>query len=96
MFSYYRIERLWCDVWTVVTVTYYDVLHSLEEDGLLDISNTPHIFLVHFVFLPRLHKDSQTFAEGWNHHPLHTEGNMSPSSCGRWDVYGTAFMNLRM
>uniref|UniRef100_A0A672QQ08 Integrase core domain-containing protein n=1 Tax=Sinocyclocheilus grahami TaxID=75366 RepID=A0A672QQ08_SINGR len=73
-----RIEWLWRDVWTAVTSTYYDTLHSLEEDGLLDISNTLHIFLVHFVFLPRLCKDLQAFAEGWNHHPLRTEGNMTP------------------
>ncbi|XP_057216817.1 uncharacterized protein LOC130570501 [Triplophysa rosa] len=79
-----RIERLWRDVWTAVTVTYYDVLHSLEEDGLLDISSALHIFLVHFVFLPRLRKDLQTFAEGWNHHPLRTERNMSPQQL--WEV----------
>ncbi|XP_034094877.1 uncharacterized protein LOC117561508 [Gymnodraco acuticeps] len=73
-----RIERLWRDVWTAVTSTYYDVLHTLEEEGLLDISNTLHIFLVHFVFLPRLRSDLHTFTEGWNHHPLRTEGNMTP------------------
>lgn len=82
--SCYRIERLWRDVWTAVTTTYYDTLHGLEEDGLLDISNTLHIFLAHFVFLPRLHKDLQTFAEGWNHHPLRTEGNMTPHQL--WEV----------
>ncbi|KAL3043287.1 hypothetical protein OYC64_003203 [Pagothenia borchgrevinki] len=73
-----RIEQLWRDVWTAVTSTYYDVLHTLEEEGLLDISNTLHIFLVHFVFLPRLRSDLHTFTEGWNHHPLRTEGNMTP------------------
>ncbi|XP_053184286.1 uncharacterized protein LOC128367698 [Scomber japonicus] len=73
-----RIERLWRDVWLAVTSTYYDVLHSLEEEGLLDISNTLHIFLVHYVFLPRLHCDLHTFTDGWNHHPLRTEGNMTP------------------
>ncbi|KAL3059235.1 hypothetical protein OYC64_011203 [Pagothenia borchgrevinki] len=72
-----RIERLWRDVWTAVTSTYYDVLHTLEEEGLLDISNTLHIFLVHFVFLPRLRSNLHTFTEGWNHHPLRTEGNMT-------------------
>ncbi|XP_048010685.1 uncharacterized protein LOC125262115 [Megalobrama amblycephala] len=79
-----RIERLWRDVWTAVTTTYYDTLHGLEEDGLLDISNTLHIFLAQFVFLPRLRKDLQTFAEGWNHHPLRTEGNMTPHQL--WEV----------
>lgn len=67
-----------------MTSTYYDTLNGLEEGGLLDISNTIHIFLAHFVFLPRLRKDLQTFAEGWNHHPLRTEGNMTPHQL--WEV----------
>ncbi|XP_059212948.1 uncharacterized protein LOC131991512 [Centropristis striata] len=79
-----RIERLWRDVWTAVTCRYYDVLHSLEEEGLVDITNTLHIFLVHFVFLPRLRRDLHTFAEGWKHHPLRTEGNMTPQQL--WDL----------
>ncbi|XP_035988953.1 uncharacterized protein LOC118561136 [Fundulus heteroclitus] len=79
-----RIERLWRDVWMAVTKNYYEILHSLEEDGLLDISNTLHIFLLHFVFLPRLHRDLQTFTEGWNNHPLRTEGNMTPHQL--WDL----------
>ncbi|KAJ8369396.1 hypothetical protein SKAU_G00094240 [Synaphobranchus kaupii] len=72
------IERLWRDLWIAVSCTYYDVLHTLEEDGLLDISNTLHIFCAHYVFLPRLRADLQTFVEGWNHHPLRTEGNLTP------------------
>ncbi|KAI9532462.1 hypothetical protein NQZ68_031986 [Dissostichus eleginoides] len=49
-----------------------------QEEGLLDISNTVHIFLLHFVFLPRLRSDLHTFTEVWNHHPLRTEGSMTP------------------
>lgn len=79
-----RIERLWRDVWMAVTSTYYEVLHSMEDDGLLDVSNTLHIFLVHFVFLPRLRRDLQTFTAGWNQHPLRTEGNMTPQQL--WDL----------
>lgn len=32
------IERLWRDVRTCVTSKYYNALHSLEVDGLLDVS----------------------------------------------------------
>ena len=39
-FFHNRIEWLWRVVWTAVTSTYYDVLHTLEEEGQLDISNT--------------------------------------------------------
>lgn len=48
-----RIERLWRDVWTGVTHIYYDVLHSLEEDGFLNISDSLHLFCAHYTFLPR-------------------------------------------
>lgn len=57
---------------TAVTVTYYDVLHSLEEETLLDI------FLVHIVFVLGLCSDLHTFTDGWDHHPLRSEGNMTP------------------
>ncbi|KAI7809339.1 hypothetical protein IRJ41_005736 [Triplophysa rosa] len=73
-----RIERLWRDVWMAVTSKYYDVLHSLVEDGLLDISNILHIFAVHYIFLPRIKVDLDSFIGGWNDHPLRTAGNLTP------------------
>lgn len=72
------MERLWRDVWVAVTSKYHDVLHSLEEDGLLDISNDIHLFGVHYIFVPRLRADLETFTEGWNNHPLRTEGGLTP------------------
>lgn len=74
----HRIERLWRDVWISVSSKYYNLLHSFEENGFLDISSTDDIFCVHYTFLQRLKKDLEIFTEGWNHHPLRTEGNRSP------------------
>ncbi|KAL3987754.1 hypothetical protein ACER0C_014869 [Sarotherodon galilaeus] len=71
------IERLWRDLWVAVTCIYYDVLHNLEEEGLLDISNAAHLFCCHYVFLPRLEDDLNTFCSGWDNHPLRTENNES-------------------
>lgn len=79
-----RIERLWRDVWISVSSKYYNLLHSLEEDGLLDISCTDDIFCVHYAFLPRLKRDLEIFTEGWNHHPLRTEGNQTPTQI--WEI----------
>ncbi|RVE63433.1 hypothetical protein OJAV_G00136230 [Oryzias javanicus] len=73
-----RVERLWRDVWTAVTSKHYDVLHALEEDGLLDISDATLLFGVHYIFLPRLQADLDMFAKGWNNHPLRTEGGLTP------------------
>nr|XP_023660474.1 uncharacterized protein LOC111840163 [Paramormyrops kingsleyae] len=73
-----RIERLWRDVWCTVTCHYYNTLHSLEEDRMLDLSSELHLFLVHYVFIPRLQSDLQRFLECWNSHPIRTENNLTP------------------
>ncbi|XP_062260800.1 uncharacterized protein LOC133968652 isoform X3 [Platichthys flesus] len=73
-----RVERLWRDVWSV-TCQYYDVLHSLEEEGFIDLSIAVHLFCVGYVFIPRLRSDLQHFTESWNCHPLSTEGNLTPN-----------------
>ncbi|XP_062849143.1 uncharacterized protein LOC134311437 [Trichomycterus rosablanca] len=74
-----RIERLWRDVWLAVTQLYYGVLHDLEEDGLLDITNSLHLYCVHYTFLPRLKDDLSRFTHGWDNHPIRTEQNMTPN-----------------
>uniref|UniRef100_A0A1A7XG32 Integrase core domain-containing protein n=1 Tax=Iconisemion striatum TaxID=60296 RepID=A0A1A7XG32_9TELE len=74
-----RIERLWRDVWTSVTHLFYEVIHSLEEDGLLHLADAVHLFCVHYVFLPRLAQALHTFTEGWDNHPLRSEGGLSPN-----------------
>uniref|UniRef100_A0A9J8DGK1 Integrase core domain-containing protein n=1 Tax=Cyprinus carpio carpio TaxID=630221 RepID=A0A9J8DGK1_CYPCA len=74
-----RIECLWRDVWTSVTHLYYLVLHSLEEDGLLDLSDAVHLFCAHYVFLPRLAEAHHTFTEGWDNNPLRSEGGLTPN-----------------
>ncbi|XP_057187724.1 uncharacterized protein zgc:174680 [Triplophysa rosa] len=73
-----RIERLWCDVWSAVTSKYYDLLHTMEEDRLLDLSDELHLFCVHYAILPRLKSDLKCFTGSWNNHPIRTEGNLSP------------------
>ncbi|XP_078016818.1 uncharacterized protein LOC144458368 isoform X1 [Epinephelus lanceolatus] len=79
-----RIERLWRDVWCAVTSVYYSVLHSLEEDGFLELSNIAHLFSCHYAFLPRLQASLDTFSSGWDNHPLRTEGNLTPNQL--WEM----------
>lgn len=78
-----RIERLWRDVWNVVTNIYYDLLHRLEEDRLLDPTNCTDLFCAQYVFLPRIQADLETFIEGWNNHSLRTERNYTPNQLWR-------------
>ncbi|XP_051805331.1 uncharacterized protein LOC127534365 isoform X1 [Acanthochromis polyacanthus] len=84
-----RIERLWRDLWVAVTSIYYDVLHYLEEEGYLSIANDTHIFCCHFVFLPRLQDDLDTFCSGWDNHPLCTEDHMTPNQL--WELSCTHY-----
>ncbi|XP_052464888.1 uncharacterized protein LOC128021616 isoform X1 [Carassius gibelio] len=74
-----RIERLWRDVFTAVTSHFYHVLHQLEEDGHLDLSSSLHIFCCHYAFIPRLQVHLNIFRDGWDNHPLSSEGNLSPN-----------------
>ncbi|CAL8270224.1 unnamed protein product [Arctogadus glacialis] len=74
-----RIERLWRDVFTAVTCFFYTPLHQAEEDGLLDLSSNLILFCCHYVFIPRLQARLDEFRDGWDNHPLSTEGNRTPN-----------------
>ncbi|XP_026119160.1 uncharacterized protein LOC113098348 [Carassius auratus] len=78
-----RVERLWRDVWNAVTSQYYNMLHTLEEEGFVDLSNAVHLFCLGYVFIPRLQADLQNFVETWNCHPLRTEANLTPNQLWR-------------
>ena len=72
-----RIERLWRDVFRCVGILFYDVLYALEQE-VLDPLNETDIFCVHCVFLPRINRCLQQFAECWNNHRLSSEHNQTP------------------
>uniref|UniRef100_A0A9J7YV53 Integrase core domain-containing protein n=1 Tax=Cyprinus carpio carpio TaxID=630221 RepID=A0A9J7YV53_CYPCA len=78
-FFFLRIELLWCDVWSAVTSKYYEILHAMVEDGVLDLSNELRLFCVHYTILPWLKSDLKCFIRRWNNHPIRTEGNLSPN-----------------
>lgn len=79
-----RIDRLWKDVWMYVSSVYYDVLHGLEDSGSLHPSNSIHLFCAHYVFLPRLQRDLNTFTDAWNDHSIRMEQNLSPNQL--WEI----------
>ncbi|CAM4571446.1 unnamed protein product [Leuciscus chuanchicus] len=67
-----------------VTNVFYHALHTLENEGYLDLSSTTHIFACQYVFLPRLQNNLDNFREGWDNHPIQTEQNLTPNQL--WDV----------
>ncbi|MEQ2289738.1 hypothetical protein AMECASPLE_036322 [Ameca splendens] len=60
-----------------VSNVHYKVLHSLGDEGVLDPSDSIHLFCAQHVFLPRLQRDLDVFRVGWDNHPLRTEQNRS-------------------
>uniref|UniRef100_A0A3B3BJA8 Integrase core domain-containing protein n=1 Tax=Oryzias melastigma TaxID=30732 RepID=A0A3B3BJA8_ORYME len=54
------------------------------EQNLLDLSHPLHLFCCHYVFLPRLQVNLDTFRQGWDNHPLRTEQNLTPNQL--WEL----------
>ena len=73
-----HIERLWRDVFCNVCHTFYYTFQTMEQYGILQRGNRIHMFILHFVYLPRINKAIESFVHAWNHHPMRTERNWSP------------------
>ncbi|XP_052809238.1 uncharacterized protein LOC128237692 [Mya arenaria] len=73
-----RIERLWREVWTGCNALYYGLFFSMEDDGILDVTNERHMLALHLVFKPRIQQHLDNFREAIYHRPLRTERNKSP------------------
>ena len=48
------IERLWREVFRCVSFLLYCVFYSLEDSGYPDINDPIHLFVLHYVFTPRI------------------------------------------
>ena len=73
-----RIERLWRDVSFGRTHTFYTLFSCMEDCGFLDPSNEMHLFVLHYVFLPRLNRQLSQFVSAHSRAPVSTEHNKSP------------------
>ena len=73
-----RIERLWRDVFQQCIVLYYRLFYYMESIGLLNVDNECHLYCLHYVYLSRINCSLTKFANAWNHHPLSSEGNLTP------------------
>ena len=50
----------------------------MEDSGILDTTNSLHMFALHLVFLPRINLALQEYLEAFNHHKMRTAQNWSP------------------
>ena len=73
-----RIERLWRDLFEGVTYIYYHLFYHLEDNGMLESSNVSQLFLLHYIYLPRINRHLQSWTEGYLQHRIRTAGNRTP------------------
>ena len=57
---------------------YYYIFYGMEDSGILDTTNSLHMFALHLVFLPRINLALQEHLEAFNHHKMRTAQNWSP------------------
>ena len=73
-----RIERLWKDMHSSVTILYYKLFYFMEEQELLDHLEQLHLWALHFVFLPRINRSLNEFVHTWNNHSMRTANHKTP------------------
>ena len=73
-----RIERLWRDVFSGCIYMFYQLFYCLEENSLLDPTDEIDLFVLHFIFLPRIQDQLNVFRESFSHHRIRCEGSKSP------------------
>ncbi|KAK3581807.1 hypothetical protein CHS0354_028814 [Potamilus streckersoni] len=73
-----RIERLWRELWSGCTATYYQLFFHMEDIGILQIENELHLQVLHLVYLRRIQTHLDQFCEALKRRPLRTENNRSP------------------
>lgn len=73
-----RVERLWHDMHSSVTILYYRLFYFLEHQGLLDSLNEVHLYVLQYVYTPRINRALNIFQQGWNHHRIRTAHHSSP------------------
>ena len=73
-----RIERLWRDMHSSVTLLYYRLFYHLEQLDLLDPLNNLHLWALHYTYFPRINRSLTEFIHSWNNHPIRTAAHKTP------------------
>lgn len=73
-----RIERLWREVNRLVTSHYSAIFRHMEHHGILDATSELDLFILHYVFQPRIAMSLEEFTVQWNYHGIRTVGHNSP------------------
>ena len=90
-----RIERLWRDMHSSVTLLYYRLFYHLEQQDLLDPLNNLHLWALHFVYLLRINRSLKEFILSWNNHPMRTTCHKSPQQLIQQAVFYCRIQTLK-
>lgn len=73
-----RIERLWKDMHSCVTILHYKLFYFMEEQGLLSPLDELQLWALHYVYLPRINRALTEFCHTWNNHSVRTANHKTP------------------
>lgn len=85
-----RIERLWRDMYSAVIQVFHRLFYYLEQEGVLNPLNSKHLFVLHYIFIPRINSALSEFVAAWNRHPISGCQGQSPVQ-----LYTRAMIELR-
>ena len=72
-----RIEHLWRDMHSCVTMLFYKLFYYLEQQDLLNPFDL-NLWALHYVFLPRINRCLVEFIHSLNTHPIRTACHKTP------------------
>ena len=53
--------------------------YIMEYSGVLDVTDTRHLFTLHLIFITRINNALADFKEAFNNHSVRTESNWTPN-----------------
>ena len=71
-----KIEGLWRDVYVGCFLILF------EEYELLQVTSEKEMYVLHYVFIPRLNVQLDMFQTSYSHHHMRTANNLSPYNYG--------------
>ncbi|XP_076079241.1 uncharacterized protein LOC143056719 isoform X1 [Mytilus galloprovincialis] len=74
-----RIERLWRDIFIKVLDVFYKLFCLMEEQNILNTTNSIHRWVLQYVFVPRIDFALREWMNTHNNHKIRTEGNKTPN-----------------
>ena len=73
-----RVEIAHRDIYSGVLAFYVRIFEAMEDEGILDILDNVHLYILHYVFIPRINRSLDEFFQQMNNHPVSSENNQSP------------------